>query len=116
MLHKLVCPYNFPEAGGTIVTCSPVVSCLGLQGPYLTYQDTELAILGGSGIFRGAYGFVKLHQIVFPTKLFYTFYLFGVAKLPDILVKKSVEPSVDVVPSAAAKAGLPEGSLPNYTD
>ncbi|MGJ2479309.1 allene oxide cyclase family protein, partial [Salmonella enterica subsp. enterica serovar Paratyphi A] len=44
---------------------------IAVQGPYLTYEDTYLAITGGSGIFEGVYGQIKLHQIIFPFKLFY---------------------------------------------
>ena len=49
-----------------------------VQGPYLTYEESYLAVTGGSGAFEGAYGQVKLHQIVFPFKIFYTFYLRGI--------------------------------------
>ncbi|KAG2264348.1 hypothetical protein Bca52824_071427 [Brassica carinata] len=43
---------------------------------YLTYEDTFLAVTaGGTGIFEGAYRQVKLRQPVYPTKLFYSFYL-----------------------------------------
>ncbi|CAN7079594.1 unnamed protein product, partial [Brassica oleracea var. botrytis] len=48
--------------------------CLG--DLYLTYEDTFLAVTaGGTGIFEGAYRQVKLRQPVYPTKLFYSFYL-----------------------------------------
>jgi hypothetical protein len=39
---------------------------ISVQGAYLTYEDTYLAVTGSSGIFEGAYGQVKLQQIVFP--------------------------------------------------
>ncbi|KAF9613457.1 hypothetical protein IFM89_008304 [Coptis chinensis] len=55
---------------------------ISVQGQYLTYQDTYLAVTSGSGIFEGVYGQVKLQQIDFPFKLFYTFYLKGIADLP----------------------------------
>ncbi|WZZ73983.1 LOW QUALITY PROTEIN: hypothetical protein YC2023_085353 [Brassica napus] len=43
---------------------------------YLTYEDTFLAITaGGTRIFEGVYRQVKLRQPVYPTKLFYSFYL-----------------------------------------
>ncbi|KAK2429811.1 allene oxide cyclase, chloroplastic [Trifolium repens] len=87
-----------------------------VQGPYLTYQDTYLAVTGGSGIFEGVYGQVKLQQLVFPFKLFYTFYLKGIADLPADLLGKPVEPSPSVEPSAAAKATEPQASLPNFTN
>ncbi|KAK8537513.1 hypothetical protein V6N13_042440 [Hibiscus sabdariffa] len=88
---------------------------LAVQGPYLTYEDTLLAVTGGSGIFEGAYGQVKLHQIVFPMKLFYTFYLKGIPDLPAELLGNPVPPSPAVEPSAAAKATEPHGTIPNYT-
>ncbi|CAL1403564.1 unnamed protein product [Linum trigynum] len=46
-----------------------------VQGAYLTYEDNFLAVTGDSGIFEGAYDQVKLHPLIFPFKLFYTFYL-----------------------------------------
>ncbi|XP_010528046.1 PREDICTED: allene oxide cyclase 3, chloroplastic-like [Tarenaya hassleriana] len=89
---------------------------LSVQGPYLTYEDTHLAITGGSGIFEGAYGQVKLRQLVYPTKLFYTFYLKGIKDLPAELTGKPVEPSPDVKPSPEALAAEPSGSIRNFTD
>ncbi|XP_022776992.1 allene oxide cyclase, chloroplastic-like [Durio zibethinus] len=89
---------------------------LSVQGPYLTYEDTYLAVTGGSGIFEGAYGQVKLQQIIFPIKLFYTFYLKGIPDLPAELLGKPVAPSPAVQPSAAAQATEPHGSIPNFTN
>ncbi|KAE8666087.1 Allene oxide cyclase 2 [Hibiscus syriacus] len=88
---------------------------LSVQGPYLTYEDTFLAVTGGSGIFEGAYGQVKLHQIVFPMKLFYTFYLKGIPDLPADLLGNPVPPSPAVEPSAAAKATEPHATIRNFT-
>ncbi|KAK9700162.1 hypothetical protein RND81_08G220800 [Saponaria officinalis] len=90
---------------------------IAIQGPYLTYEDSFLAVTGGSGIFEGVYGQVKLRQIVYPFKIFYTFYLKGLkGDLPDVFLGKPVEPTPDVEPSPAAKATLPEGVIPNFTD
>ncbi|XP_010556382.1 PREDICTED: allene oxide cyclase 3, chloroplastic-like [Tarenaya hassleriana] len=89
---------------------------LAVQGPYLTYEDTFLSVTGGSGIFEGAYGQVKLRQLVYPTKLFYTFYLKGIADLPAELTGKPVEPSTDVKPSPAAQATEPGATIRNFTD
>ncbi|MED6194554.1 hypothetical protein PIB30_029711 [Stylosanthes scabra] len=89
---------------------------ISVQGAYLTYQDTCLAVTGGSGIFEGVSGHVKLQQLVFPFKLFYTFYLKGIPDLPVELLEKAVEPSPDVEPSPAAKAAEPHASLPNFTN
>lgn len=89
---------------------------MAVQGQYLTYEDTYLAITGGSGIFEGAYGQVKLQQLVFPFKLFYTFYLKGIKELPEELLGKAVEPSPAVEPSAAAKACEPGATIVNFTD
>ncbi|KAE8707377.1 Allene oxide cyclase 2 [Hibiscus syriacus] len=77
---------------------------LAVQGPYLTYEDTYLAVTEGSGIFQGAYDQVKLHQITFPMKLFYTFYLKGIPDLPAELLGNPVPPWPAVEPSTAAKA------------
>lgn len=87
-----------------------------VQGAYLTYQDTYLAVTGGSGIFEGVSGQVKLQQIVFPFKLFYTFYLKGIADLPAELLGKPVPPSPTVEPAPAAKACDPSAAIPNFTD
>ncbi|KAJ8774592.1 hypothetical protein K2173_017038 [Erythroxylum novogranatense] len=89
---------------------------ISVQGSYLTYQDTYLAVTGGSGIFEGVYGQVKLHQIVFPFKLFYTFYLKGIADLPAELLGTPVPPSPAVEPAPAAKATEPQGTIPNFTN
>ncbi|KAL7141728.1 hypothetical protein ABFS83_08G072900 [Erythranthe nasuta] len=89
---------------------------IAVQGPYLTYEDTCLAVTGGSGIFEGAYGKVKLQQIIFPFKLFYTFYLKGIPDLPSELLGEPVPPSPAVEPSPAAKACEPGATLANFTD
>ncbi|CAO2817207.1 unnamed protein product [Amaranthus hypochondriacus] len=90
---------------------------ISLQGSYLTYDDSYLAITGGSGIFEGAYGQVKLQQIVYPFKIFYTIYLKGIkGELPKELLCKPVEPHPGVEPSPEAKATLPGACIPNFTD
>ncbi|KAL4375378.1 hypothetical protein AHAS_Ahas05G0275800 [Arachis hypogaea] len=89
---------------------------ISVQGAYLTYQDTWLAVTGGSGLFEGVSGQVKLQQLVFPFKLFYTFYLKGIPDLPVELLGKVVEPSPNVEPSPAAKAAEPHASLRNFTN
>lgn len=90
---------------------------ISVQGSYLTYEDTYLAVTGGSGIFEGAYGQVKLHQIIFPFKLFYTFYLQGIkGDLPLELLGKPVDPSPSVEPTPSAKACEPHATIPNFTD
>ncbi|KAM5567643.1 allene oxide cyclase, chloroplastic-like [Rosa sericea] len=89
---------------------------ISVQGAYLTYEDTYLAVTGGSGIFEGVYGQVKLKQIVFPFKLFYTFYLKGIADLPAELTGKPVAPSPTVEPSPAAKATEPQATVKNFTN
>ncbi|KAH9300487.1 hypothetical protein KI387_012070, partial [Taxus chinensis] len=88
---------------------------ISVQGAYLTYEESYLAITGGSGIFNGVRGQVKLNQIVFPFKLFYTFYLEGIPNLPDDLLWEPVAPTPDVEPAPAAKAAEPSATLPNYT-
>ncbi|KAK7316205.1 hypothetical protein VNO77_35041 [Canavalia gladiata] len=89
---------------------------ISVQGSYLTYEDTYLAVTGGSGIFEGVYGQVKLHQIVFPFKLFYTFYLKGIKDLPQELLSKPVEPSPAVEPSPDAKACEQHAVIAGFTD
>ncbi|KAL2241377.1 UNVERIFIED_CONTAM: Allene oxide cyclase, chloroplastic [Sesamum indicum] len=89
---------------------------IAVQGPYLTYEDTYLAVTGGSGIFEGVYGQVKLQQIIFPFKLFYTFYLKGIPDLPKELLGEAVPPSPAVEPTAAAKACEAGATLPNFTN
>ncbi|KQK14380.1 allene oxide cyclase, chloroplastic [Brachypodium distachyon] len=87
-----------------------------VQGPYLTYEESYLAVTGGSGVFEGAYGQVKLHQIVFPFKIFYTFYLKGIPDLPRELLCTPVPPSPTVEPTPAAKAAEPHACLNNFTN
>ncbi|KZV19006.1 allene oxide cyclase 4, chloroplastic-like [Dorcoceras hygrometricum] len=89
---------------------------ISVQGPYLTYEDTYLAVTGGSGVFEGVYGQVKLQQLVYPFKLFYTFYLKGTPDLPAELLGEAVPPSPEVEPTAAAKACEPGSTLPNFSD
>ncbi|KAH7651507.1 Allene oxide cyclase protein [Dioscorea alata] len=89
---------------------------ISVQGPYLTYEDTYLAVTGGSGIFEGVYGQVKLQQIIFPFKLFYTFYLKGIPDLPSELLGRPVPPAPGVEPSPAAKAAEPHATVKNYTN
>lgn len=89
---------------------------LSVQGSYLTYEDTFLTVTGGTGVFEGVYGKVKLKQLVFPFKLFYTFYLQGIKDLPSDLVTKPVPPSPAVEPSPAAKACEPHAVISNYTN
>lgn len=89
---------------------------ISVQGAYLTNADTFLAVTGGSGIFEGVSGTVKLQQIVFPFKLFYTFYLKGIKDLPAELVVKPVAPTPAVEPSPAAKAAEPQATVSNFTN
>ncbi|KAL1819150.1 hypothetical protein ACET3Z_014019 [Daucus carota] len=86
-----------------------------VQGQYLTYADTYLAVTGGTGIFEGVSGQVKLQQLIFPFKLFYTFYLKGIPDLPQELLGQAVAPSPTVEPTAAAKACEPGSTIANYT-
>lgn len=89
---------------------------ISVQGPYKTYEDTVLAVTGGTGIFTGVYGTVRLHQVTFPTMLFYTFKLQGIAKLPKELTRKTVPPTPNVRPTAAAVAARPHATAPHYTN
>lgn len=89
---------------------------IAVQGPYLTYEDTYLAVTGGSGIFEGVSGQVKLQQLIFPFKLFYTFYLKGIPDLPSELICVPVPPSPSVEPTTAAKACEPGATISNFTN
>lgn len=89
---------------------------IAVQGSYLTYEDTYLAVTGGSGIFAGVSGQVKLQQIIFPFKLFYTFYLKGIPDLPSELLCTAVPPSPTVEPSPEAKACEAGATLKNFTN
>lgn len=68
------------------------------QGPYYTNKDSEMVVTGGTGIFKGARGVVKLHSIVPPVKILYTYYITGIPKLPPALTGKVVV-SVEEVPA-----------------
>lgn len=89
---------------------------IAVQGPYLTYEDTYLTVTGGTGIFEGVTGQVKLNQIVFPFKIFYTFYLKGIKDLPQELLGKPVEPNPNVEASPAAKALEPHATIAGFTN
>ncbi|KAI7748995.1 hypothetical protein M8C21_009901 [Ambrosia artemisiifolia] len=90
---------------------------ISVQGAYVTTEETYLSITGGTGVFAGAYGQVKLQQLVFPFKLFYTFYLQGLAAdLPKELLVTPVPPSPAVEASPAAKGCEAGATSPNYTD
>nr|4H69_A Chain A, Allene oxide cyclase [Physcomitrium patens]4H69_B Chain B, Allene oxide cyclase [Physcomitrium patens]4H69_C Chain C, Allene oxide cyclase [Physcomitrium patens]4H69_D Chain D, Allene oxide cyclase [Physcomitrium patens]4H69_E Chain E, Allene oxide cyclase [Physcomitrium patens]4H69_F Chain F, Allene oxide cyclase [Physcomitrium patens]4H6A_A Chain A, Allene oxide cyclase [Physcomitrium patens]4H6A_B Chain B, Allene oxide cyclase [Physcomitrium patens]4H6A_C Chain C, Allene oxid len=89
---------------------------ISVQGPYITYEDTELVVTGGTGIFAGCHGVAKLHQIIFPVKLFYTFYLQGIKKLPEELCASVVPPSPSAEPSEQAKKCHPSSVAPNFTN
>ncbi|CAH9119176.1 unnamed protein product [Cuscuta epithymum] len=89
---------------------------LAVQGQYLTYEDTTLAVTGGSGIFDGVSGQVKLQQLIFPFKLFYTFHLKGIPDLPAELCGTPVPPSPAVEPSPEAKACAPGATIPNFSN
>jgi len=89
---------------------------ISVQGPYLTYEDTWLAVTGGSGIFEGVSGKVKLQQLVYPIKLFYTFYLKGIKDLPAELIGEVVVPTPTVSPTPAAKATEAHATVKNFTD
>ncbi|XP_073041193.1 allene oxide cyclase, chloroplastic-like [Primulina eburnea] len=89
---------------------------ISVQGPYLTHEDSYLAVTGGSGVFEGVYGQVKLQQLVYPFKLFYTFHLKGIPDLPAELMGEAVPPSPEVEPTAAAKACEPGSTVPNFSD
>jgi allene oxide cyclase len=88
---------------------------ISVQGAYITYEDSYLAITGGSGIFTGCYGQAKLHQIIFPFKLFYTFYLQGIQKLPEALLKPAVPPTPSIAAAPEAQQCLPGHVAPNFT-
>ncbi|KAI4346820.1 hypothetical protein L6164_007685 [Bauhinia variegata] len=89
---------------------------IAVQGSYLTYEDTYLAVTGGSGIFVGVSGQVKLQQLIFPFKLFYTFYLKGIKDLPEELLGKHVQPSPAVEPHPDAKACEPHAVIAGFTN
>ncbi|CAK7344465.1 unnamed protein product [Dovyalis caffra] len=67
---------------------------ISVQGSYFTYEDTYLAVTGGSG--KGRTGLKK--------------------DLPDEQLGKAVEPNNAVEPSAEAKACEPNAVIANYTD
>ncbi|XP_007042039.2 PREDICTED: allene oxide cyclase 4, chloroplastic [Theobroma cacao] len=87
-----------------------------VQGPYMTYEDSYLAVTGGTGIFLGVIGRVRLHQILFPLKLYHSFYLEGIADLPEELLGEPVEPNLEVEPSSAAQACEPHATIASFTE
>ncbi|XP_029150008.2 allene oxide cyclase, chloroplastic-like [Arachis hypogaea] len=91
---------------------------IAVQGPYLTYEDTCLAVTRDSGIFEGVSGQVKLHQIVYPFKIFvhFNFYLKGIKDLPKELIVETIEPNPSVQASDAAKNLEPHATVPRFID
>ncbi|KAJ4829337.1 hypothetical protein Tsubulata_015457 [Turnera subulata] len=89
---------------------------ISVQGAYLTYEDTYLAVKSGSGIFEGVYGQVKLHQVLYPIKLFYTFYLKGIPDLPPELLGKPATPWPWVTATRAARATELSAVIPGFTN
>ncbi|CAI8594150.1 unnamed protein product [Vicia faba] len=65
---------------------------ISVQGSYLTYEDSYLAVTGGTGIFE------------------------GIKDLPHELVAEHVEPSLSVEPSPAAKACEPHAVIAGFTN
>lgn len=61
------------------------------MGPYYTNEDSEMVVTGGTGIFKGARGIVKIQNLDGPLKLLYTYYITGIQRLPADL-------TIDVVP------------------
>ena len=89
---------------------------IAVQGMYLTHETTYLAVTGGTGIFTGVRGKVKLLPVIFPFKLFYTFYLQGISDLPEELLGTPVPPSAEVVPTPAAVKCEPHATIKNFTN
>ncbi|RAL50805.1 hypothetical protein DM860_015952 [Cuscuta australis] len=90
---------------------------VSVQGPYLTYENSYLAVTGGSGIFKGVTGKVKVEPLALsPSKRFYTFWLKGIPDLPAPLRCTALPPFSTVEPSPAAVACQPGSALQNFTD
>ncbi|MQL93706.1 hypothetical protein Taro_026358 [Colocasia esculenta] len=89
---------------------------LAVQGPYLTYDDSYLAVTGGTGVFAGASGQVKLRQLVYPFKIFYTFYLKGIPDLPEELLGEPALPTPAAEPTPDALACAPHATIENFTN
>ncbi|KAH7280483.1 hypothetical protein KP509_37G069700 [Ceratopteris richardii] len=85
-----------------------------VKGAYRSDKDTDLAVKGGSGIFRGVYGTVHLHNVEYPRVLFYRFRLQGIPRLPRALQWDTIPPTRGLHPSLMAS--LPSFCLPNFTD
>ncbi|KAI3665516.1 hypothetical protein L6452_44143 [Arctium lappa] len=104
--YEAICSFHLGDYG--IIT---------VQGAYVTTEDTYLSVTGGTGIFTGAYGQVRLQQLVFPFKVLYTFHLQGLAAdLPPELLVPTVPPTPEVEASPAAKACEPGATCANYTN
>lgn len=88
---------------------------ISVQGTYLTHDPTYLAVTGGTGVFTGVHGKVKLQPLIFPFKLFYTFYLQGIPDLPEELLGAPVPPTPAVTPTPAAVNCEPQATIKNYT-
>ncbi|KAJ8445369.1 hypothetical protein Cgig2_010727 [Carnegiea gigantea] len=90
--YEAIYTFHFGDYGSVVV-----------RGSYLTYEDTWLAVTGGTGVFEGAYGQARLHQ--------------GIKDLPTELVsKRPAKPWFWVKASRAAKACESHAVAPNYTN
>lgn len=83
---------------------------------YLTYEDTYLAMIGGSSVFEGVYWHVKLHNIMYPMKQLHTSCLKGIHVLSTELMVDTVETSPSIEPTRATKKSEPHVTIPIYTD
>lgn len=85
------------------------------QGPFINFQDTLMAITGGTGFFREARGVVRLHNLT-PFKFYYTFTLTGIPELPKQLTGELVAPTIHATSHPDAFACKDGHALPNFTD
>lgn len=85
------------------------------QGPFINFQDTLMAITGGTGFFREARGVIRLHNLT-PFKFYYTFTLTGIPELPKQLTGELVAPTIHATSHPDAFACNVGHALPNYTN
>jgi allene oxide cyclase len=73
--------YCVRVAAGTSYECNWTTSLAGgqitVEGPFLDAGDSTLAITGGTGRYRKARGFMKLHSLENGTKFAFAFHLGG---------------------------------------
>eukprot|EP00245_Coleochaete_scutata_P005558 TRINITY_DN19210_c0_g1_i1.p1 TRINITY_DN19210_c0_g1~~TRINITY_DN19210_c0_g1_i1.p1 ORF type:complete len:280 (+),score=41.36 TRINITY_DN19210_c0_g1_i1:185-1024(+) len=108
----VVMEHHLPKEGGDLyeTTMSHYMGDYGhisCHGPYRAFSDTKMAVVGGTGIFAGARGWVLCQNLAGPLKLIYTYHIKGIPKLPAELTQPA-----DLVAAKKRPVVLPPSAAP----